>query len=322
MMIHIGLYSVPGFDSVSSAKLRGIQNGSEWYEKRLSTLPTDYRPTSGWQETQAYHQKHYPDKKYVDFAQDLDVEKWDVESWVNAAVSISASYLVLTGKHHDGYCLWSTKTTSFCSVRRNVLTECRDAARRKGLKFGIYYSWMEFRKPMTKEYIDKIMMPQIQELIAIAPDIFWFDGDWMASTQYAQKVMDSAIAQIRRKFPHVSINDRIGHKEERQDPNFLGLSSYRVYHDRCIPTDRPDVPWEHVNTIGYSWGYNRMQKEIDYKPGATLMKIYQQVRSMGGRFLINIGPRSDGTICPEESKSLDEFRNLMRGSQKSRFDER
>jgi len=308
-MIHIGPYSVPAYDSVDSAKRRLIQNGSEWYQKRLLTKSSDYRPTSGWQETQSFHRQQYGETKdYRQFANQLDTEKWDVDAWVDACVSISGSYLVLTAKHHDGYCLWPTKTTSFCSARRNVLIDCRDAARRRGLLFGIYYSWMEFTRSMTKEYVDTVMVPQVKELIALAPDLFWFDGDWTCSTQYAQQAIDSCVSLIRRTLPRCQVNDRIGYRDERKNPDFLGPCSYRVYQDRAIPSVRPNVPWEHVNTIGHSWGYNRTQKLSDYKSGSALLSLLTQVKSLGGRFLLNVGPRADGTLCPEEGTRLKELR--------------
>ena len=59
VIVHWGVYSLPAFDSVESARRRTTQNGSEWYEQRLCMTASSYRPTSGWREAQAYHRKHY-----------------------------------------------------------------------------------------------------------------------------------------------------------------------------------------------------------------------------------------------------------------------
>ena len=90
----------------------------------------------------------------------------------------------------------------------------------------------------------------------------------------------------------------------------LDTSTYRVYGDRHIPTEIPSVPWEHVNTIGLSWGRNKYQEEKDYKGGIELYELYKKVRSLNGKFLLNIGPNPDGTLDLYELKSLIDFSTL------------
>jgi alpha-L-fucosidase len=320
VIVHWGVYSVPAFDSVESARRRGIQNGSEWYLQRQLVSSASFRPTSGWAETQRHHQTHYGAAPYRDFAAQFRAETWrtaeEPDRWMRLFRAAGASYVILTAKHHDGFCLWPTRTTGFNSVasgaKRDLVAAFKAAAHRNGLAFGVYYSWTEFEEPCTKKYLDAVVRKQIDELIAYEPAVFWFDGDWKCATQYSQRVMDECCAKIRRLLPAVEINDRVGHKQARTDPNALGFASstYRVYADRAIPAAKPHVKWEHVNTIGLSWGRNREQVEADYKPAQELVALKKRVATLGGRFLLNVGPNADGTLCPQEIDRLHQMATL------------
>jgi alpha-L-fucosidase len=322
VIVHWGVYSVPAFDSVSSARQRRIQNGSEWYAKRLTVAANTYRPTSGWKETQEYHRKTFGvNFPYKDFAKRFTAVNFNIDSWMLAFRRAGASYAIITAKHHDGFCLWPSRTTNFTSAsaasatngHRDIIQEFKDGCDRWGLKFGVYYSWMEFDRTCTKEYLDSVVVPQIRELVRYKPRIFWFDGDWPCTTNYARGVIDQCVEYVKRAIPDVSINDRIGHMDERRtNPAFLGKSTYRVYEDRAIPNSKPVVEWEHVNTIGLSWGYNRQQTDSDYKPASELFEIYQSVLGQkNGRLLLNVGPDETGSLCAPESTRLLEFGRLL-----------
>eukprot|EP01118_Nematostelium_gracile_P015946 TRINITY_DN6500_c0_g1_i1.p1 TRINITY_DN6500_c0_g1~~TRINITY_DN6500_c0_g1_i1.p1 ORF type:complete len:366 (-),score=71.39 TRINITY_DN6500_c0_g1_i1:19-1116(-) len=319
IIFHWGIYSVPAYDHSKSAKHRKVQNGSEWYMKRLNDTST-YRPTSGHLQTKKFHEENYGDRKYETFADDFTAEKWDPDEWMQLCKSIGATYVILTSKHHDGFCLFPTTTTSFNSTERgperDLLAEFLSSARKFDLKVGIYYSWLQFDRTMTKAYMKDFVTPQIDELIKHKPDIFWFDGDWTCATNIANDTIVETVKKIRRKLPNIIINDRLGGSRELKDnrlkdTNFLGNADYRVYDDRAIPKETPKVPWEHINTIGYSWGRNRYTSADDYKSGEDLFKLYKQVRQKKGKFLLNLGPDYDGTLDPNEVKSLICFSELM-----------
>lgn len=194
VIFHWGIYSVPAYDTIVSAKRRRTQNGSEWYAKRLSEKG-GFRPISGWKETQEYHKQKYGDAKYSAFADSFKAEKYntvgdnkdvktanaitEVDKWMLLAKSIGATYVILTSKHHDGFCLWPTSTTNFNSMKtgakQDLLAIFKAAALRHNLKFGIYYSWSEFNIGCTKKYMDEVVKPQIKELIAYKADRWWFD---------------------------------------------------------------------------------------------------------------------------------------------------
>lgn len=309
LIFHWGLYSVPAFDDVISAQRRKLQNGSEWYKKRLLESG-NYRPISGYKETQKYHEENYGEQEYEDFIDDFNPNIKNMEKWMKFAVQIGAKYVILTAKHHDGFCLWNTKTTDF-KAKIDLISIFKKLAEKYELLFGIYYSLSEFDKNCTILYMKTIVIPQITELQTYKPDIFWFDGHWQFKTKFAKESMIKIIKCLKKMNPSIEINDRTSEKFESE--NDLGNSTFRVYSDRYIPEKIPKVKWEHINTIGLSWGINKQQEKKDYKSGKELFTLYSKVRSLKGRFLINLGPDNTGKLDINEQKSLIEFGKILNG---------
>ncbi len=305
LIFHWGVYSVTAYDDPVSARRRRMQNGSEWYLKRLHE-DGRFRPISGWKETQDYHSREFNDIPYTDLAQFFDhLGAWNPDEWMTLAKEVGATYVILTAKHHEGFCLWPTKTTTFCA-REDYIGRFVEAAKKHGLRAGIYYSWSEFERGCTKDYLDKVVVPQINELKKHQPDIWWFDGHWDIKTKYGRDKINNIVTSLRQEG--VDVNDRLYKDPVWERPNFLGKATFRVYEDRALPDVKPDVPWEHINTIGLSWGRNCAQ--VDYKSGNDLMALYQQVKEKGGRFLLNLGPDHDGQLDPSEVAALKEFAEL------------
>lgn len=301
LIVHYGLYSIPAFDDIKSASKRKIINGSEWYKKRLEEDPEAFRPTSGAKATKEYHKKHYPDMVYDDFSKMFKHDLKNIDKWTKLAKKMGASYIILTAKHHDGFCLWPSKVGRHS--KKDVVQAFKDSCEKRGLIFGLYYSWYEFDKSCTKEYLSEVVKPQIKELIKYNPQIWWFDGSWCLKSQYSLATVEELCSKIRKKIPTAIINDRLGIKYTSDD--MLGFADYRVYGDRTIPEKKPEVAWEHINTVGLSWGRNKQQKDKDYKTIEELKDLYINVRKLGGKFLINIGPDADGILDPiEESRLL------------------
>ena len=295
IIFHWGLYSVPAYDSVKSARRRKMQNGSEWYLKRL-TETSDYRPISGHKETKIYHEKNFPGLDYYDFPDLFTADNWDPDSWMKFCVSIGASYVILTSRHHDGYCLWPTKTTDFNSVKtgphRNILKEFKDSAKKFGLKFGIYYSWIEFKQSLTINYLKTTVSNQIDELIEYKPDIFWFDGQWDIKTQFAKGFIKDTNDKIRKKLPNVLINDRI-----------IGKYDFKSF-EKQMP-ESGEKNWEYIDTIGLSWGRNKEQTKNDYKSPQELKELYAKAQKLGAsRFTLNMGPDHLGNLDIYEKETL------------------
>lgn len=312
IIFHWGPYSVPAFDDPASAARRKTQNGSEWYLKRLTTTPEDYRPVSGWKETQSYHAEHFPELPYDEFFRRFSPTTWDPDSWMKLCVQAGASYVILTSRHHDGYCLWPTKTGPSSGV--DLIQKFKDSALKHGLTFGLYYSWFDFGHSCTKEYLTSVVEPQISELLRYEPRVWWFDGHWMCRSAFAIEFIRAAVARIHRQG--AVVNDRLG--LAFKDANELQYADYRVYEDRAIPQTAPLVAWEHINTIGLSWGRNKRQRPSDYKSAADLLALYRRVRTLGGRLLLNLGPGEDGSLDPLETAALTAFGELLRKEEEAK----
>lgn len=294
------------------------------YQKRLENDVSGYRPVSGSRETQAFHAKMYPDLPYEGFVEPFNVASANVnfDEWMTFLKDHGCTYVILTTKHHDGFCLWPTQTTLFHSAR-NLVGDFVQAATAAGLKYGFYFSWTEFSflpetygrvgvtptaktKTCTQAHMRKVIA-QVTELLEYAPDMWFFDGHWDVKTKAAIAMVKDFINVIR-KNPQVEVNDRLTAEKLGEDE--LGMATYRNYADRYMPAQVPTVPWEHVMTIGYSWGRNNDQDPKDYHCGAELHAIYQQVVALGGRYLINFGPSASGELDLNEVDSFRQFHTI------------
>lgn len=297
IIFHFGLYSVPAFDSDPSR--RGIKNGSEWYLKRL-TETASYRPISGWKETQAYHEEHYGERDYFNFKEDIKITEDKVEMWIQQALAIKAKYVIITTKHHDGCCLFPRKEG--VSLDQDVVGWVAKHARKNGLKFGAYYSWLEWGRSFTKVYMEEVVEPQINELQKkYKPDLWFFDGQWMAKSKVVKDKMIAICKKLKKLNPQVEMNDR----------GTEGEATFKTL-EKTLPEENVEGKWEYIDTIGHSWGYNAHAKKSSYKTGKQLYDVYEKVTQGNGNFVINLGPTSNGSLDKNETRALREFAQLLK----------
>ena len=210
LMIHVGLYSIPCFDDIQSLRRRKMKNGSEWYLKRLTCDLSGYRPISGSSSVQKHHKDNYGEMDYYEFKNQYTLENFKPMKICEMISKIGMKYIVITSKHHDGFCNWPTKSTNpKKSLERDLLREFKEASLFYGLKFGIYYSWMEFDSRITNKYLEKILVPQMEELMKYNPDIWWFDGHWDIKTKCSITIINGLLKKILELNPNVEINDRV-----------------------------------------------------------------------------------------------------------------
>ena len=307
MIFHWGLYSIPAFDDIGSARRRSQHSGggSEWLIARLQAKETDFRPPSGWKQAQTYIAKTFsPSFQYQDLIPLFEKIQVDFDHWMITAKSAGASYVILTARHHDGY------------VLDKFVEKFGEVAKKHGLKWGIYYSWIEFNKPFTQVYMKTVVEPQLNQFKLLKPDIWWFDGHWNIQTIVGRKFVSQFVQGLKEENPHVEINDRLSveYKQKKNDLDWLGDATFRNFEDRYLPLRKPTVPWEHITTIGLSWGRNLQQEERDYKTGKELYALYEKVVELGGRFLINLGPDGNGELDPMEVKCLQEFAGCFKSN--------
>jgi alpha-L-fucosidase len=307
LIFHWGLYSVPAYDHLASMKRRRKWNGAEWYLARLREKG-DYRPLSGWKETQEYHREKYGDRDYYSFAEDFTAQEYYPDEWMRLAREWGVTYVILTTKHHDGWCLFETETDPQSRRRRDLVREFCKSARKHGLRVGLYFSLTEFNVGCTQKYLRNVLIPQLRELARYEPDILWLDGGWNVKTQVATREILKVLEEYRAKG--VEINDRVSSSiKEYADPNYLGISTFRNYEDRALPREKPRVLWEHVTTLGYSWG--RMEDD-EYRSVKEIAKTLRRVKELGGRVLMNLGPDGEGRLREEEVERMGEVVRELR----------
>jgi alpha-L-fucosidase len=298
IIFHWGLYSVTGFDDIKSVRRRKMKNGSEWYYKRLYEK-SDYRPISGHKETKLYHEKSFNSRDYYDLSKEFNdnTEYFDFDSIFSKLINDKISYVILTAKHHDGYCLWNTETTDKKS-KKDLIDNFFKAAEKYNIKIGLYYSWFEFGKSMTIDFINKVVIPQINELKKYKPFYWWFDGDWEIKTKYAHNAVKNIVEDLRKD---AIVNSRIVNN----------LHDITIFGDREYPEYTPPYKWEYIFTIGHSWGYNKAQEKCDYKDGKEIKRLYDIVMEKKGDFLINFGPKMNGELDENELKSYNDFIDII-----------
>lgn len=312
IIIHWGIYSVPGYDDPECASRRKIKNGSEWYAERLKKT---FRETKADKLTKEFHEKEYKGLEYEDLVEYFNAYDFNVKYWVNLFEEVGAKYVILTTKHHDGYALWDTETTDFNSVKCkphiNIVEELTKELKKRNIKVGFYYSLMEFKRNFSKKYLNEIVKPQLKELRKYKPDIWFFDGDWKGTSE--QWDLSSFISKIHKDG--AVINDRLGKDKDNALYRTDAKPDYFNFGDRYIPDKKLNVPWEHITTIGNSWGINYDQREEDYKSVKELKRTYKEVIEKGGNFCLNLGPDADGNFDPREEDKIKEFGKWLKDNQ-------
>lgn len=298
IFIHWGLYSVPAYAPVN--EVDGIyEKYAEHYYNRLLT---------GNKFFQDFHAKHYGENfKYGDFASLFKAEYFNPDEWAELFKEAGAKYVVLTSKHHDGFCLWpSTQSPHWNSVvmgpHVDIIDTLSQAVRDTGLRFGLYYSLLEwahplYSQPTIEKWVDTHMFPQMKELVNnYKPEIIFSDGEW----DYDSKTLKSEefLAWLYNDSPvknTVVVNDRWG-KETRSQHGDYYTTEYDLVHNAEGIGDKADHPWEESRGIGTSYGYNRFETTEHYLSSKQLIDILIDKVSNGGNFLLNIGPDATGMI--------------------------
>lgn len=211
IFIHWGLYSVPAYAPMDEVE-EIYEKYAEHYGRRLSR---------GNPYFVNFHKKHYGEHfQYADFGPMFKAEYFNSQEWTELFKAAGAKYVVLTSKHHDGFCLWpSTHTPQWNSVMMGPHVDLVDtlskAVRAGGLHFGLYYSFLDYSDPFhDKKTIDKWvetkMLPQMKELVNnYKPEIIFADGEW----DYDSKTFRSEeiLAWLFNESPvkeNVVVNDR------------------------------------------------------------------------------------------------------------------
>jgi alpha-L-fucosidase len=314
IFIHWGVYSVPSF--APRTEVSTYARYSEWYWKRLATPDME-----GHRQFREFHDRVYgPGVKYQDFAPQWKAEMYDPVQWADTFERAGARYVVLTSKHHDGFCLWPSRESWNWNAmdvgpHRDVAGDLVKAVRAKGLKMGFYYSLYEWNRPLYHEdvgrYVDQHMIPQMKDLVArYEPDVLWTDGEWdhPSSTWKAEEFLAWLFGESKVGGT-VAVNDRWG-KETRAKHGGYYTTEYGLIHEKDASGEVIPHPWEECRGIGHSFGYNRAETVADYASPQKLVALLVDTVSRGGNLLLDIGPAADGripVIMEERLLQLGEF---------------
>ncbi|MDR2980140.1 MAG: alpha-L-fucosidase [Bacteroidales bacterium] len=285
IFIHWGIYSVPAYG--------GPESYAEWFLRGIDV--GDPR------RTQFMKQVWGEDFTYRDFAPLFKAELFDPDEWANIFQKSGAKYILLTSKHHDGYCLWPSRyAPNWNSVEigphRNIVGELKTAVEKQDIKFGIYYSLAEWNNPLhywykdphdsIANYVNNYMIPQFKEVItAYKPEVLFTDGEWFNTAEqwHARELIDWYYNTVG---PMAIVNDRWGYGAD------VGFKTPE-YSSGGLKIDRP---WAEVRGLGRSFGLNRYEKLSTYMTSRELIELFARAIACGGGLIINVGPAADGQI--------------------------
>ncbi len=238
-------------------------------------------------------------------------ETWQVmpenpaTAWADLAKRAGMNYMVLTTKHHEGFCLWDTAQTDYNAVKRtpgrDLVREYADACHGAGLKMGFYHSLMDWHHPdgancaldeaARRRFLD-FVQASARELCTNYGqlDIFWHDVSWPLKSPEAWESVELD-SMIRRLQPHILINDRAQLPEDFGTP------------EEHVTAAGPGRNWEACMTFNGSWGY--MPISPDWRSVREVIQMLNTASAGGGNLLLNIGPAPDGSIPPEAIERLE-----------------
>lgn len=297
MFIHWGLYAIPA---------------GEWQGKRIPDI-------GEW----IMYFARIPVAEYALLAQQFDPTEFDAAKWISLAKQAGQKYIVVTSKHHDGFCLFDSKLTDYDIVDatpfgRDPLKELVAECQKQGIKLGFYYSqtqdwhhphghgndwdYVEEEKDFAG-YIENYVKPQVRELLSnygpIA--IMWFDTPMRIAAEQSQSLLDFC----HQLQPDCLVSGRIGN----------AVGDYGCTADNLIPSRAMSADWESPTTMNETWGYKK--DDHDWKSTPVLIRKLVDIVSKGGNFLLNVGPTAEGIIPQPSIDRLLEMGEWLRTNGKA-----
>ncbi len=265
------------------------------------------------------YSERIPAAEYAKLADAFNPKPGCTREWCEAAKNAGANYIVLTTRHHEGFCLFDSKVSDFTSVKRgphrDIVREFVESARAAGLHVGLYYSLLDWRfpgyfepekYPESKEALIRQAHEQVRELMTNYGkiELLEYDGAW--DSKYQKKKPDWAEfwqaaklnAMVRELQPGIIINDRSGKEEDIETPEQVVRAGSKRTSESCM-------------CIGDScgWGYTRFNP--NWKTSEQLLQHLIQAAQLDGNYLLNIGPAPDGSVRNEELERLQALGNWL-----------
>ena len=259
----------------------------------------------------AMEMEGFPVAEYEKLAQRFKPKPDAARAWAKLAKEAGMKYIILTTKHHEGFCLFDTQYTDYCAPKqacgRDLVAEFVEAARAENLNVGFYHSLMDWHHPdgarcatdetARRRFIDYIH-GQVRELCSNYGklDIMWYDVAWPLSAEgwEAQKMN----RMVRRLQPDIIINNRSKLPEDFGTP------------EQHIHPEEGERAWEACMTMNDSWGYHRA--DDNWKTPKQVVRNLVTCARDGGNYLFNIGPKADGSIPAPSVRILSKVGQWMK----------
>jgi len=271
------------------------------------------------------HSAKIPLEEYDRLANRFNPVKFDAGQWVRMAKEAGMKYIVITSKHHDGFCLFDSKYTDFdvmsTPFRRDILGELADACEKEGIRLCFYHSIMDWHHP---DYLPRRdwetdrsaegadlnryivhLKNQLGELTSHYGKlgVLWFDGEWESTWTHEYGV--DLYNHVRSLQPDIIINNRVDIGREgmaglTREGGFVG--DFGTPEQEIPATGLPGTCWETCMTMNDHWGYNI--NDNNWKSASDLIRKLTDIASKGGNFLLNVGPMPDGTFPAESVERL------------------
>lgn len=272
---------------------------------------------NGVSESWSFYNNYLNHDAYLQQLNGFSALKYNPQEWVKLIKESGAKYAVITTKHHDGVALWDSKaagattTVKNSASKKDLITPFVNNLKMAGLKTGLYFSLPDWSYPdydiftrEKKRYDFKrnqkrwntflnYYQTQLKELSnQFKPDLLWFDGDWEHTADEWQTEKVSTL--LKSENPHIIINSRLDKHGDYETP------------EQGVPVVRPASKyWELCYTMNDSWGFQPYDQH--YKSSNIIIRTLVDCISMGGNLLLDIGPKADGTIAPEQVQILKDL---------------
>lgn len=252
-----------------------------------------------------------PVEEYRELAGKMSPDKFNAVEWVKLAKQTGMKYIVITAKHHDGFAMYDSgnqyNISDWSGFNRDPLQELAKACGKADIKFGVYYSHREdwdhpggygnnwdydndwgqdiYHPEKFPQYLEEKAKPQVRELLTQYGPIamVWFDRGMYTRVQGMEFVK-----LVRKLQPDALINSRVGHYNKEL------LGDFQEMSDKGIPPGGLDEYFQTPQTLNETWGYSKFDT-LWKSPEEVILQLIQVV-SRGGNYLLNIGPKGDGSI--------------------------
>lgn len=302
----------------------------EWFKKAKLGIFIHYGiyAVGDVSESWSFHNGNISYEDYMKQCEGFTASNYDPKAWAELFKKAGAQYVVMTSKHHDGVALFDTKYSDLSVVKKtpagkDLVKGYTDAVREAGMKVGIYFSLIDWSDPRYRsvypegedpkdhlkdvfatpaggpedpekwEEFLKFNNDQMHELMTNYGkiDLLWFDGDWERSAkQWKAKEFKAYLESMN---PEVVVNSRL-----------RGYGDYET-PEQGIPLRGPEGVWEFCTTINTSWGYR--PSDNDYKTSKQIIRMFCDCLTLGGKMLLDVGPKEDGTLDERQVKILEDL---------------